>query len=340
VPQSPDTILRRATHLLEDRGGVGLRAFGEVEFFLGRAPQDADLRAGADEGYHATAPVVFGEEVRRLAQALLVRMGIPVKYAHAEVGWIGPEEGEGLVWEQHEIELAPAPLPDAADAVVLTQWVLRNLARSAGLRCVTDPIVVRGHAGNGLHVHFVPVRDGDPVPVREPDGRLSGPARWLVGGLVRTGGGLMAFGNRSPDSFTRLRQAREAPAGITWGEHDRSALVRLPVGVRGEDGAERHPRTVEFRLPDGSAFPHLLLAGVAMAMLRARDDAELEPLLDSTASGDGEKGSDLRALPGRPAEVGAALAEARDALEREGVFPSAYVGRLIEHLGAGGDGSS
>jgi len=127
--QSPDTIVRRAARHVTAETGHDLWAHGEVEFFLGQRV-DGDQENGADDlGYHATRPVVFGQALRRRALVCLSEMGIPVKYAHSEVGHIAPPEPGGLTWEQHEIELDLLPLPQAADAIVLTQWVLRNLAK-------------------------------------------------------------------------------------------------------------------------------------------------------------------------------------------------------------------
>ena len=60
-----------------------------------------------------------------------------------------------------------------------------------------------------------------------------------------------------------------APHAIVWGEYDRSALVRLPMNATTEDGRVVSPPTIEFRLPDGSAHPHLVLAGAAQAMCDA-----------------------------------------------------------------------
>ena len=84
-----------------------------------------------------------------------------------------------------EIELALAPLPAAAEAVVLTQWVLRNLAHERGMRCSFDPIVRAGHAGSGLHFHFAPVRGDRNLGGMSPDGTLTDEARWLLGGLSK-----------------------------------------------------------------------------------------------------------------------------------------------------------
>ena len=93
----------------------------------------------------------------------------------------------------------------------------------------------------------------------------------------------MAFGNRTPNSFVRLTQAKEAPSTVTWGRYNRKALIRLPIVATDEEGRSVSAETVEFRLPDGSAHPHLLLAGIAQAMVAARDFDDLDSLLEKRA---------------------------------------------------------
>ena len=334
LPQSPDTIVRAAERRLEREAGVRLEALGEVEYFLGRRAGEEDIYGASDRGYHATSPFVFGEAVRREAMALLAEIGAPVKYGHSEVGYVPAAKADGVIWEQHEIELGLAPLPAAADAVVLTQWVLRNLAHRAGMRCSFDPILRRGHAGTGLHFHLSPVRDGRHLAGRGADGKLSEPAQWLIGGLVRAGGALMAFGNRTEGSLIRLTQAKEAPNAIVWGEFDRSALVRLPIVARTTDGRAVSPPTIEFRLPDGSAHPHLLLAGVAQAMVEAMGVPDVAAVLERTSVVALRQGAAAPTpVPTRFGEVAEALKAHRAALEAGGVFPPVLLDRLIERLG-------
>jgi glutamine synthetase len=329
LDQSPNTIIRRAAALLRDEAGIDLWALGEVEYFLGKRWDENDIYGADDRGYHATSPFVFGEAVRRRALATLADLGVGVKYGHAEVGYIEARETQGVIWEQHEIELALAPLLDAADGILLTQWVLRNLAHQSGMRCTMDPMMREGHAGNGLHFHLVPVQHGAPLPIRQPDGTLSDPARWLIGGLVQLGGALMAFGNRVRESFARLRQAKEAPNAIVWGEFDRSALIRLPVVARDIHGREVTTPTIEFRLPDGSALPHLLLAGAALATVQGRLTTELDTVLARTRAG---SASGAEPVPRSFAEVGEALARCRGMLERGDAFPPPLVDAVLSSL--------
>jgi glutamine synthetase len=333
LPESPDTILRSAQKRVREETGAELWALGEVEYFLGKRSDEHDIYGADDRGYHASSPFVFGEKLRRRALSILVDLGVPVKYGHSEVGYIEAVQAEGMIWEQHEIELALAPLPEAADAVLLTQWVLRNLAHEQGMQCNTDPMMQKGHAGNGLHFHLSPVIDGRHVDVRREDGELEDHASWLIAGLVQLGGALMAFGNRVDGSFARLVQGKEAPKSIVWGDYDRSALVRLPVVATTADGRPVAPPTVEFRLPDGSALPHLLLAGVSQAMVAGKGTAKIDALLERTSakSPSSVSGMDNR-VPWNAIEVADALAAHREMLEDGGVFPAALIERLIEHV--------
>ena len=242
LPESPDTIVHNAYARLKAETGVELQALGEIEFFLGKRPDESDIYGATERGYHASSPFVFGEPLRRRAMVLLAEIGIPVKYGHSEVGYIQPDEVDARIWEQHEIELALQPLPQAADSVLIGQWLLRNLSNKAGWRCSFDPILRKGHAGSGLHFHLSPVIDGVHQKHTAADGQLDGVARWLIAGLVQHAGALMAFGNRATNSFVRLLQAKEAPSVVTWGRYNRRALIRLPIVAADEEGEVGEPR--------------------------------------------------------------------------------------------------
>jgi glutamine synthetase len=321
LPESPDTVVRRAFHRAVEETGGRIDALGEIEFFLGRFATEADVHCTSDGGYHASAPFVYGEELRRRALICLAEMDIPVKYGHSEVGYIDAPEPGGLIWEQHEVELDLLPLPDAADAIMLAQWVIRTLARQQGLQCSTEPIVGAGHAGNGLHIHFAFAEQERYKAVLDDDGRMRVPARWLTAGVTEMAGALMAFGNRSATSFVRLDQGKESPTQLEWGRSDRRSLVRVPLTPSGE-GSDGVAPTVEFRLPDGSAHPHLLLAAAAQAMVHGRES----------------EGVDLRAavpavtLPRNRSEIADALERQRLPLERAGVFPPTLIDALTERL--------
>jgi glutamine synthetase len=239
---------------------------------------------------------------------------------------------DARAWEQHEVELWLQPLPAAADAVVLTQWVLRNLAQRHGMLCSFAPMARKGHAGSGLHFHFAPMVAGSYLPHSTADDQLTPEAKWLIGGLVRHGGALMAFGNRSRDSFVRLSQGKEAPSVLTWGRYNRKALVRIPIIPTDASGQPTSPGTIEFRLPDGSAHPHLLLAGVAQAMVDGRLIPDLDALIARTAvSAHGVSAAEHR-VPLTFAEIADAVEVSRPVLEAGGVFSPGMLNRVAATL--------
>ena len=143
----------------------------------------------------------------------------------------------------------------------------------------------------------------------------------------------MAFGNRVEGSFARLLQAKEAPNTIVWGDFDRSALIRLPVVPTDASGRSVGTPTIEFRLPDGSALPHLLMAGAVLAMLHGRDTEDLESLLERTNSrsnvGDGNAAA---RVPRSFEEVAEALVQYRGTLSRGSVFPTGFIDALAQGM--------
>jgi len=332
LPESPDTIVRKAYDRLQAETGVELQALGEIEYFLGKRPDETDIYGSTERGYHASSPFVFGEALRRRAMVLLAEIGIPVKYGHSEVGYIQPDEVDARIWEQHEIELSLQPLAQAADSVLVTQWLLRNLANKAGWRCSFDPILRKGHAGSGLHFHLSPMIDGVHQKHSTPDGQLDGVARWLIAGLVQHAGALMAFGNRATNSFVRLLQAKEAPSTVTWGHYNRRALIRLPIVAADAEGRSVSPETVEFRLADGSAHPHLLLAGIAQTMVAGRTVENLDELLARTAALAQNRAVALP-VPRSFMEVADALRDVRASFEAGGIFPPHVIDRTLDALG-------
>ncbi|HSL21472.1 MAG TPA: glutamine synthetase beta-grasp domain-containing protein [Vicinamibacterales bacterium] len=333
LAESPDTLVRAAHARLVAETGVELHALGEIEFFLGTRVGDAEAYGANERGYHASSPFVFGEALRRKALVHLAEMGVPVKYGHAEVGYVEADASDSRVWEQHEIELWLRPLPEAADAVVLTHWVLRNLAQRVGMLCNFAPMARKGHAGSGMHFHFAPCARGDYLPHTAGDGSLTPHAKWLIGGLVAHAGALMAFGNRSRDSFVRLSQGKEAPSTVTWGRYDRRALVRIPIIPTDEQGRITSPPTIEFRLPDGSAHPHLLLAAIAQAFVAGHDMTDVDAVLERTAVTRPGGTSDTR-VPLTFTEIADALARCRGTLEAGGVFTPNMLDRVIRLLRA------
>lgn len=340
LPYAREQVVRRAAEALQAETGMTLEAFGELEYYLVDSP-DPIYPVEEERGYQESGPFTKGERIREQVLGHLTAMGVPLKYAHGEVGNI-LEDDRQLV--QHEIELQPVPVEQAADNLVLAKWVVREVAAAHGLEATFAPSVSSQGAGNGLHVHSRLVRNGVSTMVRK-DG-INDTGRRLVAGYLSAARALTAFGNTVPTSYLRFTDGDESPEGICWGEKDRTGLVRVPLAWGGDvlpgmvahanpgstdpvPDLAPHPQTVEFRLGDGSAAVHLLLAGMAVAARRGLTDEGSLELAERLSTADHD---DFEQLPTSCAESADALEAERALFEADGVFPAALLDAVISGL--------
>lgn len=273
LASSPENIVRKAHEVMKASTGLSLKAMGELEYYIFSEKQHL-FPVISQKGYDESSPFSKWEKLRCEAMQIISQAGGKIKYSHSEVGSISGED-KGI--EQHEIEFLTTPVEDAADQITLAKWILRMIAYKHGVTISFAPKILSGHAGSGLHVHIKLVKDGKNVMVE--GNRLSDNARKAVAGYLKLSPSLTAFGNTVPISYLRLVPNQEAPTNICWGERNRSALVRVPLGwlgvgdmIRDANPQEKEKfqepiddQTVEFRCADGSANIHLLLAGLAVA---------------------------------------------------------------------------
>jgi glutamine synthetase len=345
LPYAREQIVRRAAEALTQETGMTLEAFGELEYYLVDEPERI-YPVEEERGYQESSPFSKGQRVREQVLGHLSAMGVPLKYAHGEVGNI-LEDDRQLV--QHEIELQPVPVEQAADHLVLAKWVVREVAHAHGLEATFAPSVSSQGAGNGLHIHSRLVRDGANTIVSE-DG-INDTGRRLVAGYLSAARALTAFGNTVPTSYLRFADGDESPGDICWGEKDRTGLVRVPLAWNGDVLPEMvahanpgsaepipepatHPQTVELRIGDGSADVHLLLAGMAVAARRGLGDPESLELAARLSTADHD---DFEQLPTSCAESADVLEAEREVFEADGVFPGALVDALLVALRSADD---
>jgi glutamine synthetase len=345
LPFAREQVVRRAAEVLLEESGMALEAFGELEYYL-VSEAERIYPVESEHGYQESAPFSKGQQVREQVLGHLSAMGIQLKYAHGEVGNILEDERQ-LV--QHEIEFWPVPVEQAADALVMAKWVVREVAYAHGLEVTFAPSVSSDGAGNGLHIHSRLVRGGANA-IMGTEG-INDTGRRLIAGYLSAAKALTAFGNTVPTSYLRFTDGDESPEGICWGEADRTGLVRVPLAWGGDvlpamvahanpDGSEPipepgiHPQTVELRLADGSADVHLLLAGMAVAARRGLSDPESLELADRLSTADHD---DFEQLPSSSADSADALEAERASFEADGVFPSELIDSLLDRLRADDD---
>jgi glutamine synthetase len=362
APFALDSILARACQVFRRNSGLELQALGELEFFLLSDRNIQLYRAQKQHGYHAAAPYLKSGQILNEMVRSITQITGAVKYAHSEVGFVESvrsdlEEIRGKQAEQLEVEFLPRPAEEMGDDLVLSRWLIRNIAYKYGCVATFTPKIEEGIAGNGLHFHLELLQDGKNI-MTDPEGKLSAPARRLVGGLCAYADSLTAFGNTISSAYLRLVPNQEAPTRICWSDLNRSSMIRVPLGwsklrhlakrLNPLDSsvfsAGQSRQTVELRSPDGSAIIHLLLAGITMAADWAfREDDSLFkknlPLeLADKLYVQGNVFTDkvlLQKLPTLPrscVESSRILLEKRDLYERDGVFPPSiidYVARLL-----------
>lgn len=341
LESSPENIIKKAHKVLKDKTGYTYEALGELEYYL-FSEIDSIYPIIEQKGYHESHPFSKWGAIRREAMELISEMGGNIKYGHAEVGNIIHGDLEMV---QHEIEFLPCPVEDAADQLVLAKWAVREVAYKYDLEVSFAPKIIVGHAGSGMHVHSRLMKDGKNMMV-DKNG-LSDTAKKLIAGLLELSPSLTAFANTVPTSFLRLVPHQEAPTCISWGDRNRSVLVRVPLGWLGvddmiKDANPREPnepdthentQTIELRSPDGSANIHQLLAGMTVAALYGLSNKDSLRIAEETyVKVDASTCDNLKQLPASCWDAADRLLEHREIYENYGVFPKGMIDKLAKDL--------
>jgi glutamine synthetase len=346
---APGYIVNKAMQAAKDIVGVEILALGELEYYVVFNAEGELYPGKPQRNYHESTPFVKWAHLRELAMLELARMGAPVKYGHAEVGDV-PAHGNVRL-EQHEIEFLPEPLDQAADHVVIAKWLLRNFGAEMGVTVTFAPKVGVEHAGSGLHVHIDLLKDGKSQLLGE-NRELSELSLRANFGMLHLAPALTAFGNTVPTSYLRLMPNQEAPTNICWGKANRSALVRVPLGWVGADGmcalanpqdggAETwvsEPRqTLEYRVGDGSANIHQLLAGLAASVICGYRDAKAierahELQVEGNLFNDELMMHTLDRLPTCCEESADELLRLREFFEADGIFQPEMIDGVAKSL--------
>ena len=347
LESSPEYILRKAHKEFKLQTGLDFHAMGELEFYV-IGDREELFNTPDQKGYHESTPYSKFEFFRTEAMYLIAQAGGEIKYAHSEVGNFTINN---KIYEQNEIEFLTTSVVEAADQLVIAQWILRTLAHRYGLDLSFEPKIAEGKAGSGLHFHTKLLKGDESIMIK--DGVLSNEARCAIAGYMKCAASLTAFGNCEPNSYFRLVPHQEAPTTICWGDRNRSVLVRVPLGWTGNtnmlaianpieaDNKFEMPdkQTVELRSADGTADIYLTLAALVTA---ARIGFEMEdPLLVAekcyvNVNIHNKENEDLlnslEQLPTNCAESAKALDAARGYYEAKGVFPKELIDATIKKL--------
>jgi len=266
--------------------------------------------------YHVAPPFDRSSDFRSQLCKLMAGCGIPVKYHHHEGGR----------FSQVEVEPTYMPALKAADGIVLTKYLVRNLAFRSNLSATFMPKPIHEEPGSGMHLHQYLVRDGGSLFGDDATAhKLSETARHYIGGILEHAPSLCAFTNPSTNSYRRLTPGYEAPVLVFFSFANRTAAIRIPGYI-----TSARKMSIEYRIPDATGNPYLTLAAVLMAGLdgiRNRTDPGFP------VKGRLEKPDQSYGRKSVPGSLGRALQELKhDAgyLEHDGVFGRDLIEKWVE----------
>ena len=273
------------------------------------------------KNYHIAKPFDVSYECRSEMCLEMEKAGIAVKYHHPEVGAAG----------QFEIEPMLGQMSKMADATMMIKYIIHNTALKYGKVATFMPKPVYKEAGNGMHVHMLLLKDGQPV-FSDDNGyaHLSETAHYFMGGLLKHISSLCAITNPSTNSFKRLVPGFEAPVTVGYATSNRSAVIRIPAYAKTPE-----LRRFEIRNPDATCNPYFAYAAILMAGLDG-----VKNKIDPHANGWGpydfnlyslsdEEKAKLSALPTSLDGALDALEADHDYLTAGGVFPEHLIKNFI-----------
>ena len=273
------------------------------------------------KNYHIAKPYDVTYECRSEMCLEMEKAGIAVKYHHPEVGAAG----------QFEIEPMLGQMSKMADATMMIKYIIHNTALKYGKVATFMPKPVYKEAGNGMHVHMLLLKDGQPV-FSDDDGyaHLSKTAHYFMGGLLKHISSLCALTNPSTNSFKRLVPGFEAPVTVGYATSNRSAVIRIPAYAKTPE-----LRRFEIRNPDATCNPYFAYAAILMAGLDG-----VKNQIDPHENGWGpydfnlyslseEEKAKLSALPTSLDGALDALEADHDYLTAGGVFPEHLIKNFI-----------
>lgn len=268
-PLDSRVVLRKQIERLTARGYTLFTGL-EPEFSLLRRDDKGGL-APCDASDTLAKPCYDYKGLSR-TRVFLERLSNDLRAVGMDVYQIDHEDANG----QFELNYTFTDCLTSADHFVFFKMAASEIANDLGLLCSFMPKPFANRPGNGMHMHMSIGAIGeaksnlfcDKSDVRGLE--LSQLAYHFLGGLLAHAPALTALCAPTVNSYKRLVVGRSltgatwAPAYITYGDNNRSSMVRIPKG------------RLELRLPDGAANPYLATAAVIAAGLDGVD-RKLDP---------------------------------------------------------------
>ncbi len=249
----PRYVLERQVRRAADMG-YGFNVGPELEFYYFKDDRGTEVLDRG--GFFDLTSLDYASDLRRDTVLTLEKMGIPVEYSHHEKG---PS--------QNEIDLRYDEALSMADAVMTYKMVVKEIALKHGVYASFMPKPMADQPGSGMHVHqsLFSLEGGNAFfDPDDPQGYgLSKTAKHYIAGILKYAPEFCLVTNQYVNSYKRLVGGGEAPTHLSWSNHNRSTLVRVPCYRPDSENASR----IELRSPDPSANPYLAFAAMLAAGL-------------------------------------------------------------------------
>ncbi|ACV23002.1 glutamine synthetase family protein [Slackia heliotrinireducens] len=262
-PGDSRQVLMRMLRKAQDMGFI-MDVGTELEYFYFKdatAPVPID-----DGGYFDLTPLDNASDLRRETILMLEQMGIPVERSLHE-----------NAPSQHEIDLHYSDAMTAADAVMTSRLVVKEVACMHGVHASFMPKPLENENGSAMFIHESLLTDEGNAffDLNDPDGYgLSPLAKHYIAGVLKYAPEYMLITNQYVNSYKRLVSGFDAPTYAAWGNKNRSAFVRVP---RSKPRKEMSAR-VEIRNVDSAANPYLAIAATLAAGLKGiEEELVLQP---------------------------------------------------------------
>ncbi|TML97805.1 MAG: type I glutamate--ammonia ligase [Actinobacteria bacterium] len=248
----PRHVLRRALERMRALGFDTFHVGAEPEYFLFKdrhTPQPLD-----EGGYFDLTTLDAGSDQRRETVLALEQLGISVQLSHHEGG---PS--------QHEVDLGYADALKMADDCVTYRITVKEIAMKYGWHATFMPKPLMGHNGSGMHTHLSLTRGGGGNAFFDPGDAysLSETGKAFIAGQLKHAREITSIFAQWVNSYKRLVPGFEAPVYVAWSRRNRSALVRVPPVLPGQEDSTR----MELRCPDPACNPYLTFAALLQAGL-------------------------------------------------------------------------
>jgi glutamine synthetase len=216
----------------------------EIEYFYFKSDKRPEI---LDEGtYFELIPNDIANNLRNQTVRTLEEMGIIVEATHHEVA---PS--------QHEIDPKYAEALKTADNIITSRFVIKEIAQKQGIYATFMPKPMFGVNGTGMHLHQSLFRGKKNAFFDAKDKYgLSQVAKQFIAGELKHAREICVLTAQWVNSYKRLVAGYEAPVYVSWGQRNRTALIRVPLYRPGNEQATR----AELRCPDPACNPYLAFA--------------------------------------------------------------------------------